>query len=99
MSINFLLLKKNYNLLVLLLVPVAAVLTMAFNFGIFFDGNNDIFGTINNSISNSMAYAQQPAATANQITIAPASAQFSPLTNAINNQLKVIINYKTNDLY
>jgi hypothetical protein len=38
-----------------------------------------------------------PSSSLNKTTIALSSAQFMPLTNPIYNQLKVIVQYKTND--
>jgi hypothetical protein len=78
-------------------IVVAAALTLVFNFGIFFS-NDDILGNFNSIGSTSKVYAQQSIAETNKIALASSSAQFSPLTNAIYNQLKVIVNYDTQDV-
>ena len=86
-------------LLVSITTTTAAVaVTLAFNFGVFFNGNDNILGDFNSIGSTSKVYAQQSIAGTNQITIAASSTLFSPLTKAAYNQLKVIVNYETKDV-
>ena len=92
---------KIYKSMLLLLVSItttAVAVALAFNFGIYFDGNDDLLGDFNSIGSTSKVYAQQSIAGTNQITIAASSTQFSPLTKAVYNQLKVIVNYETKDV-
>jgi hypothetical protein len=85
-------------LLVSITTTTAVVVTLACNFGVFFNGNDDILGDFNSIGSTSKVYAQQSIAGKNQITIAASSILFSPLTKAAYNQLKVIVNYETKDV-
>lgn len=102
MSTIFSLILGNYkNLLVFMLIPsvsVAATITMI---ELVFYKDNDFINNINVQNSN-IAFAQQiktttPALSTNKITIGFISSQFVPLTNSTFNQLKININYKTND--
>jgi hypothetical protein len=113
MPINFLPLVKNYKnssklLLISSSIIAAAILIVLVGSGVSFnndDTEDNFFGSFNIK-NNNRVYAQQQQPTTgpstsssslNKITIALSSAQFMPLTNPIYNQLKVIVQYKTND--
>jgi hypothetical protein len=110
MLINILSSIKNYKNSKLLLISAnfiaAAILIGMIGSGVSFNNNDDdegnFFGSFNIKNSNRV-YAQQqqpttgPSSSLNKTTIALSSAQFMPLTNPIYNQLKVIVQYKTND--
>jgi hypothetical protein len=85
-------------LLVSITTTTAVAVTLAFNFGVFFNSNDDILGDFNSIGSTSKVYAQQSVAGTNQITIAVGYTIFSPLTKAAYNQLKVIVNYEIKDV-
>ncbi len=75
--------KKNY--LIFKQIPFATVIVIVIS----------IF--LGSGILNVHSIDAQNATTTNKITIKLVSAQFNPVANATHNQLKVFINYQTND--
>ncbi|MGN6707756.1 MAG: hypothetical protein ACTHKF_00215 [Candidatus Nitrosocosmicus sp.] len=112
MPINFLPSIKNYKnssklMLISSSIIAAAILIVLVGSGVSFNNDDDdnFFGSFNIK-NNNRVYAQQQqsstgpstsSSSLNKITIALSSAQFMPLTNLVYNQLKVIVQYKTND--